>query len=295
MHFDHHSPEHAADPVASYRALRSRARSRGPRRNGGYWMISGYDAVFAAARDDDVFSSARTTDGGEGLTVVIPKTPMHLHIPIELDPPDFRKYRKVINPITAPAAIERMTRMIDFYTTWFVDQVIEHGECDFTEIIGVPAIVTVDWLGLPVEDWARYARRTGPPRPPRGSAEYTHAVEVDHPYLAEQMRKTIAARAPEPSDDAISFLLASRSTTGRSPTTRSSRWSTCSSPAARHHVELVSQALDLALPSTRTSGGGSWTTPSCSTGRSRSSSAASRRPRRWPAPSPTTSSSTAAR
>ena len=32
----------------------------------------------------------------------------HFHIPIEVDPPDFRKWRKLINPITAPAAVERM-------------------------------------------------------------------------------------------------------------------------------------------------------------------------------------------
>ena len=111
VHFDHHSPEHAADPVASYRALRAQGPVAWSDAHGGYWIISGYDAVFAAARDDDVFSSARTDDGGEGLTVVIPKTPMHLHIPIELDPPAFRPYRKIVNAITAPAAIDRMTRM----------------------------------------------------------------------------------------------------------------------------------------------------------------------------------------
>jgi hypothetical protein len=33
--------------------------------------MSGYDSVFEAARDDDVFSSARNSYGGEGLTVVI--------------------------------------------------------------------------------------------------------------------------------------------------------------------------------------------------------------------------------
>jgi cytochrome P450 len=209
VRFDHHSPEHAADPVASYRALREQGPVAWSDANGGYWIISGYDAVFAAARDDDVFSSARSSDGGEGLTVVIPKTPMHLHIPIELDPPAFRPYRKVINAITAPAAIDRMTRMIDFYCTWFVDQVIERGACDFTEVIGVPSIVTVEWLGLPVADWARYASaHRATLAYPKGSAEYTYAVEVDHPYLAEQMRTTIAARRREPRDDAISFLLA---------------------------------------------------------------------------------------
>ena len=71
-------------------------------------MLSSYQAVFEAARHDEIFSSERNSYGGEGLSVVIPKTPMHFHIPIEIDPPNFRKWRKLINPITAPAAVDRM-------------------------------------------------------------------------------------------------------------------------------------------------------------------------------------------
>jgi cytochrome P450 len=206
--FDHNSPAHAADPVGAYRALRGEHPVAWSEANGGYWIISGYDAVFAAARDDDVFSSARSSDGGEGLTVVIPKNPVHLHIPIELDPPQFRPYRKIVNAITAPAAVDRMSRLIDFYCTWFVDQVIERGDCDFTEIASVPAIVTIDWLGLPREDWQRYATAQRATLAfPRGSAEFERAVEVDLPYLADRMRSTIAARRREPQDDVISVLL----------------------------------------------------------------------------------------
>jgi cytochrome P450 len=207
--FDHNSREHAADPVANYRALRSAHPVAWSEANGGYWILSGYEAVFEAARDDDVFSSARSSAGGEGLTVVIPKTPMHMHIPIELDPPEFRPFRKIVNAITAPAAIGRMTQMIDYYCTWFVDRVIERGSCDFTEIIGVPSIVTIDWLGLPLDDWSRYASaHQATLARPRDSEEFKQAVEVDLPYLAEQMRTTIAARRVEPRDDVISVLLA---------------------------------------------------------------------------------------
>jgi cytochrome P450 len=207
--FDHNSPGHAADPVARYRELRGAHPVAWTAAHGGYWVVSGYEAVFAAARDDDVFSSARSSDGGEGLTVVIPKNPVHLHIPIELDPPDFRKYRKIVNAVTAPAAVERMSRLIDFYCTWFVDQVIERGACDFTEIAGVPAIVTIDWLGLEVADAQRYASaQRATLAYPKDSAEFAHAVDADLPYLTERMRTTIAARRREPRDDIISFLCA---------------------------------------------------------------------------------------
>lgn len=206
--FDHNSQQHSRDPVASYRALREKCPVAWTAAHGGYWVVSGYEELFDAARDDEVFSSARNSYGGEGLTVVIPKTPMHLHIPIEIDPPEFRKYRRLINPITSPAAVQRMQGLVSKYTTWFIDEVIEAGECDFAQVIGVPSIVTVDWLGLPVRDWARYsfAHHAVLAAVP-GSEEYVRATTVELPYCSAQMREVIAARRAEPADDVISYLV----------------------------------------------------------------------------------------
>ncbi|MBK0866781.1 MAG: cytochrome P450 [Saccharopolyspora sp.] len=208
IRFDHNSQEHSADPVASYRAVRNEHGLAWTESHGGYWVLSDYESVFEAARDDGVFSSARTSSGGEGLSVVIPKTPMHFHIPIELDPPDFRKFRKLINPITSPAAIERMRGMVEHHVSSFIDEVIETGECDFTSVIGVPSLVTIDWLGLPVEEWRRYSRAhhaTLAAVP--GSEKWRQATEVDLPYLSEQMSRIIEQRRADPQDDVISYLV----------------------------------------------------------------------------------------
>jgi cytochrome P450 len=208
VHFDHNSPEHSADPVASYRKLREQSPIAYSEAHGGYWILSGYKPLFEAARDDEVFSSQRNSYGGEGLTVVIPKTPHPFHIPIEFDPPEFRKWRKIVNLITAPAAIERVEPMVKHYVTWFIDQIIESGSCDMAEVIAVPSIVTVDWLGLDVSDWKRYASAfhallAGVP----GSESYKQAVEVDLPYLEERTKAVIAARRAEPTGDIISYLV----------------------------------------------------------------------------------------
>lgn len=208
VHFDHNSQEHSADPVASYRRLRETTPVAWSEEYGGYWILSDYQSVFDAARDDATFTSQRTPSGGEGLSVVIPKTPMHKHIPIELDPPEFRKYRKIMNPITAPAATEAMEDMVSKYVTWFVDEIIESGQGDVATTIGVPALVTVDWLGLPVDDWHKFAfvhhqALTGVP----GSDDYRYAMEVLMPEISATMREVIADRRREPKDDAISFLV----------------------------------------------------------------------------------------
>ena len=159
VHFDHHSQEHADDTVGSYRQLRRSTPVAWSDAHGGFWVLSDYDAVFEAAREDGRSPPSVSIEyGGPGLSVVIPKTPMHRHIPIELDPPEFRSYRKVVNPIVSPAAVEKIEPMIVKWTTWFIDELIESGHADLAQIIGVPAIVTIDWLGLPVKDWQIYAR-----------------------------------------------------------------------------------------------------------------------------------------
>jgi cytochrome P450 len=213
--FDHHSQEHADDPAGAYRRLRASAPVAWTEAHGGYWVLSDYQSVFDAARDDDLFSSARVPPD-EGLAIVIPKTPMHFHIPIELDPPDFRKFRKIVNLITAPAAVERMAGLVDHYTTWFIDDIIESGQADFADVIGVPAALTIDWLGLPKDEWKRYAtayHAVIADEP--GSPEYQQAVTVDLPYLANQMNEVIAARRLDPQDDVISQLIAHEGVDGR--------------------------------------------------------------------------------
>ena len=44
--------------------------------------------------------------------------------------------------------------------TWCLDRVIESGRCDIVNDIAnpLPALVTLDLLGLPLRNWERYAR-----------------------------------------------------------------------------------------------------------------------------------------
>lgn len=208
VHFDHNSDEHSADPAGSYKRIREEHPVAWSEAHGGYWVLSGYRTVFDASRDDATFSSARNEHGGEGLSVVIPKTPMHFHIPIEVDPPDFRKWRKLINPITAPAAVERMETKVRHYVTWFIDEIIEKGACDMAEVIGVPSIVTVDWIGLDPADWKRYAfaHRAVLAAVP-GSDDWKQAIEVEFPYINARTWEAIADRRINPTDDMISYFV----------------------------------------------------------------------------------------
>lgn len=207
--FDHNSREHSEDPVGSYRELRHRAPVAWTEAWGGYWVLSGHDAVFDAARDDDLFSSARVEEFGiTGQSITIPQKPMHIHLPIEMDPPQSQKYRSIMNKLITPKQVAKLLPMIDKYVDMFIDELIESGEADFSTLTGVPAIVTITWLGMPKKDWRRQAAfHRAILAEPYGSEGYQRAVEVDLPYLTSQLEDVIAARRAQPQDDAISFIL----------------------------------------------------------------------------------------
>lgn len=209
VHFDHHSPAHAADHVGAYRELRENAPVAWTEAHGGFWVLSDYASVFEASRDDDLFSSGRSESGGEGLAIVIPKAPTAFHIPIELDPPAFRKYRKIVNNVTSPAAVRKLSDVIEKFVTGFIDEIIETGEADLAFVAGVPAAVTVEWLGLDASEYGRYvdAMHTLVSAPP-DSAEYSHARDVAVPWVESTVRAHIAERRRNPTDDATSAFIA---------------------------------------------------------------------------------------
>lgn len=208
VEFDHNSVEHSADPVARYRALREKAPVAWTEAWGGYWVLSGYDAIFDAARDDEMFSSARSAHGGEGQEILIPKRPITEHFPIDLDPPASMPYRRIMNQLLSPSRVEEMRPMVERYTALFIDDIIESGEADFATLTGIPSIITIDWLSLPVEDWLRYSfAHRKVLSAPLGSPEYIKVTEEEIPALAEKVKEVIAERKRNPGDDPISFIL----------------------------------------------------------------------------------------
>jgi cytochrome P450 len=206
--FDHNADEHGKDPVASYRRMRSKGSITWTEAWGGYWVLSGYEAIFDAARDDEMFSSARSPHGGEGQAILIPKRPITEHFPIDLDPPASMPYRRIMNQLLTPSRVEAMRPMVEKYTTLFIDEIIENGEADFATLTGIPSIITIDWLSLPVEDWRRYSfAHRKVLSAPLDSPEYIKVTQEEIPALTESVKAVIAERKRKPGDDPISFIL----------------------------------------------------------------------------------------
>lgn len=198
--FDHHSKEFAEDPWTLYDELRSKCPVSWSENYGGFWVLSKYEDVRRVALDDETFAS------GQSITVPAKPEGARLSIPIEVDPPKFLEYRRILNPRFSPAAIAELEPTIREYVTTLVDGFIEEGECDlildFTNPL--PAMTTLRLLGLPPEDWEFYAV---PLHDKTFKREHTPEQEAEYEAMHERVWAEIAERRARPTGDMISYLL----------------------------------------------------------------------------------------
>jgi cytochrome P450 len=126
--------------------------------------------------------------------------------------PDWTPLRRLLNPTLSAEAVSRFVPQIQAVTNYFIDRFIKRGTCDFVFDLcsPVPAVVTLKYLGLPTEEWERYAV-------PIHSSVYTPR-EPGHPafeqlngqfgWIFAQIRAEIADRHASPRhDDLITSLI----------------------------------------------------------------------------------------
>ena len=123
-HFDHLSPELARE----FHPTLARARARCPIAHsdqyGGFWYATRYEDVLRIAQDWQTFSSEL------GITVPNLGTPMKI-LPVTIDPPLQRTFKRLINAHFTPAKIAPWVEPTRALVTRLIDGFIERGECDF--------------------------------------------------------------------------------------------------------------------------------------------------------------------
>ena len=206
IRFDHHSDEFARDPWPQLAELRSECPVAYSEEYGGFWVLTKYDDIKSVAHDDQTFSSADTV-------IIPPKKNIHQKsIPIEMDAPEFVEYRKIMQPLFSPPAVDRIKPLIAHYAHELIDEFIESGEADIVHEFAdpLPVKLTLNKLGLPTHDWRKFA-------------EPMHRVvflRQDNParinivnelgWIADQITEAIEQRRETPRDDMITYLLQSR-------------------------------------------------------------------------------------
>jgi cytochrome P450 len=214
IHFDHHSPEHAVDPWSTYREIRQTCPVVQSDAYGGFKVVTSYRNVTAVAQDWATFSSHHDADGtGNGYGgVTIPSAPLR-SIPVETDPPEHTKYRRLLAPFFTQAEADRCRPRIAEIAEHFVDNVVEAGRCDLVNDIAVPvpAAFTLDLLGIPIDRWPRYAVPMHQiVYAPQDSAEYAEAVQGTNWILEDVAAELAQRRAGRLTGaDLLSYLLRS--------------------------------------------------------------------------------------
>ncbi len=114
---------------------------------GNAWMLTKYNDVFFVLRHPELFTTAGATP--------FPRDPNNYFyfIPLEIDPPDHRKYRAMLDPMFSPRAIAEMEDTIRKLANDLIDRFIDKRECEFAKDFGrpLPVGVFLDLMGLPRE------------------------------------------------------------------------------------------------------------------------------------------------
>lgn len=214
--FDHHSPEHATDPVASYRDIRCGHGSVRSEAHGGFTVFARYDDIAAVTTSAERFSSALVLPGDDGIGggITLPHNPAASRMSLsEMDPPEWRRLRRLLNPVFKPEAVARFAPRIREITDRCIDRFVASGSCDLVLDLcsPVPAIVTLEYLGLDTSEWERYSvpihSSTFTPRDPGNPA--FQELGRSFQWIFQQIREEIARRrrSPRDGDDLLAAIM----------------------------------------------------------------------------------------
>ena len=197
-------PEEAIDPQSIYRDLRDNTpvvRLSG-RATTGTLTISRHEDVMSALRTPEVFSS-------DSSAVQIGNTrPL---VPLQVDPPHHSKHRKALDPLFAPKQMVKYEPRVRELIRKLIDEVADHGQCNFHETIAepLPSTIFLELLGLPVSRVSEFlALKDGIIRPPARSLEERYEmVNATGQKIYAALEEVVEARMAERQDDFLSTII----------------------------------------------------------------------------------------
>ncbi|UXA06093.1 cytochrome P450 [Mycobacterium sp. SMC-2] len=182
-HYDRHTPEYRFEFEKITRELHEKCPVAWSDTYGGHWVASSSEAVFELARcpyisNDHDFNNERR--GYQGITIPAKPIPIRAGI-LEMDPPEHRVYRSVLNPYLSPAAVKRWEPFIDEIVRAAIDEKIESGRIDFVDDLAnvAPAVITLAMMGVPLDKWSMYSE-------PAHALVYTPDDSPEAPKVLEQ-------------------------------------------------------------------------------------------------------------
>ncbi|HME48679.1 cytochrome P450 [Mycobacterium sp.] len=133
-------------------------------------------------------------------------------IPLQVDPPEHAKYRRILDPLFTPREMARREPMVTALVNEMIDLFADRGECDFHAEFAVPLPCTVflRLLGLPLEDLdTLLIWKDGVIRPEGAGAPQQHrrAAAPVARQIYDYFERTIDDHLANPRDDVLSALI----------------------------------------------------------------------------------------
>jgi cytochrome P450 len=210
---DHHSAEYSDNELAINADLRRRCPVAWNENYGGFWYVTGFDAVAQAARDGEVFAHKYEPNAADGVNyqgeMGVPRPEGQPPLGIgEVDGPYHLALRRALTPFFSSGAVEKMRPFMEQSVHWFLDQKIADGAMDLVLDYAspVPAILTMRLMGLPYDNWQLYANLFHSVMDAPDADAYNKAI-AEVPAMIDGLLKFAATRRVDPGGDLTSFLV----------------------------------------------------------------------------------------
>jgi cytochrome P450 len=136
-------------------------------------------------------------------------------IPLQVDPPEHAKYRRILDPLFTPREMARREPMVTELVNQMLDRFADRGECDFHEEFAIPLPCTVflQLLGLPLEDLDKFLEWKDGVIRPEGATEWDDRHNAAAPVAQEiydYFERAIDDHVANPRDDVLSAMIAAK-------------------------------------------------------------------------------------
>lgn len=137
-------------------------------------------------------------------------------IPLQIDPPEHKQYRKILDPLFAPRAMALLEGSVTALVNELIDRFIDRGTVDLASEFSIPfpSQVFLTLLGLPLDDLKTFlAMKDGIIRPDQASGStWGSETALDHQQatadsIYEYFNRVLDEREVAPKDDLLSRFL----------------------------------------------------------------------------------------
>ena len=203
--FSQMDPGMARCPQPVYREMRAAMRVVPME---GSVVLGGRAEIDEALRDAEVFSSNMSAVDLQNIRPLIP---------LQIDPPDHKKYRKVLDPLFAPRKVADLEQPVTDLVNDLIDRFGDRTEIDFAKDFSTrfPTQVFLTILGLPLDDLPTFlAMKDGIIRPSHvvgtafGTVEAVAHQKATAQSIYDYFDAVLDERAREPRDDLLTEFLA---------------------------------------------------------------------------------------